>query len=325
MSRRLGDGPRGVVLGIAPAASQNAVDGNLGRIEQKDIARGVEVRGENNFRGHQGHRKRVHAPEDNIFAPKVAARERALKHFRQGAEVGAPAQEKLVVANCERREFSPAPGHEMVESFLHSGPVRIEQIVQNDDAPGNEHVGREVEIGPRVLHRMRPVDAEDADASPPARRKQPIGPNQSAVARNDLDVRAVREFRKIGFKNQPVAAARSVGVEFLISEHVDRDSNFVRRAQVFQDDEELAVMDADLGHVADDAVALLPGVQGERCGDRAGVQPSLDGLNAASEDIVSDNLFHHQKVCSGTCLALGSSPSAFGPVKATAPLQPQTS
>jgi len=79
-----------------------------------------------------------------------------------------------------------------------------------------------------------------------------------------------------------ITAARQVDIEVLILEQVDGDRPLRRAAEQIEQDEELAVVHADLGDAALDVERALPLVERSDDKRRFGAQPALNVKFAVS-------------------------------------------
>ena len=79
-----------------------------------------------------------------------------------------------------------------------------------------------------------------------------------------------------------ITAARQVDIEVLILEQVDGDRPLRRAAEQIEQDEKLAVMNADFSDAAPDAERALPLTEGGDGKRRFGAQPALNVKLAVS-------------------------------------------
>ena len=85
--------------------------------------------------------------------------------------------------------------------------------------------------------------------------------------------RVIGVAQEVAAELRQVAAARLVDVEVLVLEQVDGECLLRRAAQQVEQDEELAVMHADLGDAAPDAKRALPFAERGDDKRRLGAQP----------------------------------------------------
>jgi putative transcriptional regulator len=163
----------------------------------------------------------------------------------------------------------------LVNRFGHGRVPGIEQIVGDDDAALVQRRRRQGQIAKHCIPGMIAIDAYHADI---ARRFRPAALNQGAAI---LD----REIEMFGLDLK----ARQIGQELIvivlvdprrITEHIDGIGALAPAHRQAQHDEQAAVVDTDLGHVAGDAKIILQFSQRPDHRDRAALQHSGHAFHA---------------------------------------------
>jgi hypothetical protein len=149
---------------------------------------------------------------------------------------------------------------------------------------------RRPEIVRGDLRGMPAIDADEAQR-PVGQARQRGAAELHRVALVQHQSPAVGMAFQIAPEPREVAAARLVDVEMLMLEQVDRNRLLAVAAEQVEQDEELAVMHADLGNAALDAQRALPFGQRHHGPRRLAAQPSVN-VELAAPDVLLDPWIH---------------------------------
>ncbi len=189
-------------------------------------------------------------------------------------------EEDLVVADRERSQRIRTL--EVAQGSRHDlGPREVEHVVGDHHAAlgerrlGQEHVGVDDVVG------VPAVDAEQADVTV-GQVTHVVGGDEGRVTRMHRDPRRVGEAGDVGFEPCTITASGPVDVERLILEEIDGNGLLVVAEQEVEADQQLAVVDADLGGATPDAQLPLRGVEHLDELEHLGLHPPPDPSTTAT-------------------------------------------